>query len=115
MRLRKITIGSRLERRFIQFWTCLGGPPLEREFMFHGERKWRADFAHLPTRLLLEIEGGIYLSGGGRHNRAAGFIADSEKYLEAVLADWTVVRLCEPQITAPTIERLIAWVRNRSL
>jgi very-short-patch-repair endonuclease len=90
----------------------LAGPELAREHRFHAERKWRSDFAHLASRTLIEIEGGIYLAGGGRHNRGAGFIADTEKYLEATLAGWRVVRLTNAQITAPTIERIIALVRE---
>lgn len=35
---------------------------------------------------LVEIEGRIRVQG--RHNRAAGFNADLEKYLEAGLAGW---------------------------
>ena len=49
---------------------------------------------------------------GRRHNRAAGFAADAEKYLEAALAGWRVLRLTELQITAPMIERIIAFVRT---
>lgn len=102
---------SRLEAKFALFWQSLGGPALERDFRFHAERKWRADFAHVESRTLIEVEGGIFIKGGGRHNRAAGFIADAEKYLEAFLADWNVVRLTEAQITAPNIERIIRRVR----
>jgi len=102
---------SRLEAKFALFWQSLGGPALEREFRFHAERKWRADFANVESRTLMEIEGGIFIKGGGRHNRAAGFIADAEKYLEAFLAGWNVVRLTEAQITAPNIERIIRRVR----
>jgi hypothetical protein len=43
-------------------------------------RKWRAAFAHLPSRTLIEIEGGIYVHG--RHNRGAGFAADLENRAE---------------------------------
>ena len=39
-------------------------------------------------------------------------LADLEKYLEAALAGWRVVRLAEPLITAPMVERLIAFVRG---
>lgn len=104
---------SRLETKFALFWRSLGGPELEREFRFHPERKWRADFAHIESRTLIEIEGGIYVQG--RHNRAAGFIADAEKYLEAFLAGWAVVRLTSAQISTPTVERLIAAVRARGV
>ena len=82
--------------------------------MFHAERKWRADFAHVESRTLIEVEGGIFIKGGGRHNRAAGFIADAEKYLEAFLAGWNVVRLTEAQITAPNVERIIGCVTGRT-
>jgi very-short-patch-repair endonuclease len=99
---------SRLESKFALYWRGLGGPELEREFRFHPERKWRADFAHIESRTLIEIEGGIYIQG--RHNRAAGFIADTEKYLEAALAGWRVLRLTERQITSAIIERIIALV-----
>ena len=111
---RATTRSSRLEARFALYWSGLGGPELKREFVFHPERKWRADFAHLESKTLLEIEGGVFIKGGGRHNRAAGFIADAEKYLEAFLAGWNVVRLTEAQITAPLIERLIRRVLENS-
>ena len=46
--------------------------------------------------------------GFGRHNRAAGFNADLEKYLEAGLSGWRVFRIGPDQITMPIIERLAA-------
>ena len=104
---------SRLETKFALYWRSLGGPELEREFRFHPERKWRADFAHIESRTLIEIEGGIYIQG--RHNRAAGFIADAEKYLEAFFAGWAVVRLTSAQISTPTVERLITAIRSRGV
>jgi very-short-patch-repair endonuclease len=99
---------SRLESRFELLWRALCGPPLEKEFRFHPVRKWRADFAHLPSRTLIEIEGGIYVNG--RHNRGAGFAADLEKYLEAALAGWRVVRLGPNELTTLHVERLVALV-----
>ena len=93
------------------FWRSLGGPGLTPEFRFDPERRWRADFAHVESRTLIEIEGGIFLAGGGRHNRASGFAADTEKYLEAALVGWRVLRLTDPQITAPIVERIIAFIR----
>ena len=96
---------SRLEDRFLLLWQLAKGPPLEREFRFHAERRWRADFAHLASRTLIEIEGGIYVNG--RHNRGAGFSADLEKYLEACLAGWRVFRLGPDQITMANVERLV--------
>jgi very-short-patch-repair endonuclease len=99
---------SRQERRFLLYWQSLGGPELEREFRFHQTRKWRADFAHIESRTLIEIEGGIYIQG--RHNRPQGFAADAEKYLEAALDGWRVLRLTELQITASIVERVIRFI-----
>lgn len=89
----------------------MGGPPLEREYRFDPKRRWRADFAHLPSRTLIEIEGGIWIRG--RHNQAAGFIADMEKYLEAALAGWTVIRLADVHLEVGLSTRLRDFVLNR--
>lgn len=102
--------GSKLESRFLLLWRVAQGPPLEREFRFHPHRKWRADFAHVASRTLIEIEGGIFLAGGGRHNRGGGYAKDAEKYLEAVLAGWTVLRLTQVQLELDFIERIVAWL-----
>ena len=99
---------SRLEYRFLLLWRVAQGPPLEREVRFHTSRRWRADFAHMGSRTLIEIEGGIFIPGGGRHNRGGGYAKDAEKYLEAVLAGWTVIRLTEKQLEIGVIERIVA-------
>lgn len=62
-----------------------------REFKFHQTRKWRFDFAYPEIRLAVEVEGGIW--SGGRHTRGAGFEGDCEKYNEAAVDGWRVVRL----------------------
>jgi len=113
-RLRSKTLGSRLEAKFALYWRGLSGPELQREFVFHAERKWRADFAHVASKTIFEIEGGVFIKGGGRHNRAAGFIADATKHIEAFLGGWSVVRLTEEQITAPIIERLIRRINGQA-
>ena len=97
---------SKLEERFLFLWKFAKGPPLEREYRFDAKRRWRADFAQLEARVLIEIEGGIWING--RHNRAAGFNADLEKYLEAGMQGWRVFRLGPEQITMENVERLVA-------
>lgn len=105
---------SRLESRFLFLWRVAGGPPLEREVRFHPTRRWRADFAHLPTRTLIEIEGGIFMRKGGRHNRGGGYAKDAEKYLEAAMQGWTVLRLTEKQLEIGLIERVVGYLRSRN-
>lgn len=103
-RLRYRCKSSKLERRFELLWLILNGPELVREFQFHPERKWRVGFAHIPTRTLIEIEGGIWIQG--RHNRGAGFITDIEKYNEATFSDWRVFRLADVHLTIETVGRI---------
>ena len=86
---------------------------MEREFRFHAERRWRADFAHLESRTLIEIEGGVWVNG--RHNRAAGFNADLEKYLEAGLLGWRVFRFGPDQITRENVARLVTMLQAPGL
>ena len=104
--------GSKLESRFLLLWRVAQGPPLEREVKFHATRRWRADFAHMGSRTMIEIEGGIFIPGGGRHSRGPGYAKDAEKYLEAVLAGWTVIRLTERQLELDFIERIVAWINT---
>ena len=101
---------SPLETRFAATWNALGGPPLEREYHFHPVRKWRSDFAHLPSRTLIEIEGGVWSQG--RHVSPQGFVKDAEKYLEAALGGWQVLRLTPKQLNATTISRILSYVRD---
>ncbi len=109
---KKAKAPSHLEARFAAAWDALGGPPLVREYRFHPTRRWRADFAHLSSRTLIEIEGGVW--SRGRHVSPQGFVKDAEKYLEAALAGWQVLRLTTKQLTTATIARIIAYVRDRN-
>lgn len=101
---------SPLEAQFHQLWQMLGGPELEREFRFEPMRRWRADFAHLASKTLLEIEGGI--EKGGRHNRAKGFVLDAIKYNWATMRGWRVVRLTSAMLTPDYIESIIKWMEG---
>ena len=60
------------------------------------------------SRTLIEIEGGIWIQG--RHNRAEGFLADIDKYFEAALAGWAVLRLSERQLTLEAVDRIARFV-----
>lgn len=63
------------------------------EFRFDPKRKWRADFCWITDtkKLIIEVEGGIWTKG--RHSRPIGFIKDCEKYNEAILRGFAVMRI----------------------
>lgn len=62
-----------------------------REFKFHPKRKWRFDFAFPNQKVAIEFEGGVFLPKA-RHTSSIGYSGDVEKYREAVLLGWKVLR-----------------------
>lgn len=91
-----------------------------REQCFHLLRKWRLDFIITEvgektiwdsvdcvnmSRLAVEVEGGTWSSG--RHTRGAGFAADCEKYNEATLAGYRVLRVTTQQAEDGTALALV--------
>ena len=85
---------------------CRGAPPFVREHPFAAglvfrngkERRWRFDFAWPLHLVAVEIEGlnvrrvNGRLQVGGRHVSIDGFREDCEKYAEALLLGWRVLR-----------------------
>jgi len=74
--------------------TCrsLGIPAPVAEHRFHPDRKFRFDYAWPEQRLALEIEGGIWRKGGGAHSHPQNIERDIEKYSEAAVLGWRIVR-----------------------
>ena len=82
-------------------------PAPEREYRFRPPRRWRFDFAWPAQKLAVEVEGGIYR--GGRHTSIAGFTGDCEKYNEAALDGWRVLRVTPAQVDSGAA---IDWLRR---
>ena len=68
----------------------------EQEFKFHPTRKWRADFHLKGRKILVEVEGGIW--SNGRHTRGKGYLGDLEKYNEATMMGYQVIRFSTEQV-----------------
>jgi hypothetical protein len=60
------------------------------EHKFHPTRKWRADIAIPTLKALIEYEG--ISSAKSRHTSITGFSNDCEKYNQAQLIGWKVLR-----------------------
>ena len=71
-------------------------PEPETEYVFAPPRKWRFDFAWPDHMVAVEIEG--ITRDGGRHQKMRGFIADAEKYEQAMLLGWKVYRVPGPWV-----------------
>lgn len=84
-------------RTLIAQCRALGCPDPSLEWDFRADRRWRFDLAWDRWGIAAEIEGGVHTHG--RHTRAAGFVADAEKYNSAICMGWQVIRIPTPMIT----------------
>lgn len=104
---------SNLEESLAQQLT-LCGITFEREYRFDKVRHWRFDFAWPDQKLAVECEGAVWAHG--RHTRGSGYIADLEKYNEATLQGWRVLRYYSDAISSGAaltqIEAALGLVRE---
>jgi very-short-patch-repair endonuclease len=100
-----------LTAAFEQVWQALEGPELVIEYRFHAARQWRADYAHIGARVLIELEGGVW--SGGRHNRGQGYINDCQKYNAATALGWSVFRLATGMIAVDNVQPIINHINKR--
>jgi len=66
----------------------------QQEYRFHPTRKWRFDYAWPSHRVAVEIDGGQWITNGGRHNRDS----DREKLNNAAAMGWRVLRFSTQQV-----------------
>lgn len=93
------------------------GPAPVTEFVFHPVRDWRFDYAWPAAKVAVEMEGGTFKRGGrSRHTTAVGHHEDCNKYNEAALLGWCVLRYTAKHMAespVPVVEQ-VAWaIRSR--
>jgi len=94
----------------------LTGYSFEHEYRFHPTRKWRFDYANFDLKVAIEIEGGVW--SNGRHTRGKGYIGDMEKYNNAQLLGWVVLRYTHEQLQQQATYKQIkdmCEIRNEQL
>ena len=77
--------------------------PFQAEYRFHPTRKWRFDLCLPSCMVAVEQEGAVWT--GGRHTRGSGYLKDMEKYNEAAILGWFVLRFTPEQIRNGTALR----------
>lgn len=75
---------------------------------FLDGRKHKGDAINESEKILIEIEGGLWIRG--RHNQPIGYINDMEKYNLATLQGWRILRYT-PETLRKTPWKLIKDVR----
>lgn len=79
----------------------VGLPEPTPEHRFAPPRKWRLDWAWPDEKIALEQEGGVWIQG--RHSRGAGMVKDFEKYNQAAVLGWRVLKATPQQIASGDI------------
>lgn len=89
---------SELELVMLVDLRSLGLEP-DREYPFHPVRNWKFDFAFPLAKIAIEIEGGTHATWyRSRHVSTAGYAEDCDKYNEASLLGWTLLRFTSQQV-----------------
>lgn len=97
---------SHLEKQFEDLWRSLyPNIVLKKEYQFLKDRKFRFDFAHRPSRVAIEIQGGIWMAKAG-HNTGGGLTRDFEKLNLAILQRWRVFFLSDAMITKEWLSKI---------
>lgn len=94
---------TKWEDRFRVLIKGLGAPPWHEQYVFHPTRKWRFDFAWPDRKIAFEMEGAIWMRGGGGHSHPLGIEKDIEKMNAAVILGWAVVRVTGKMLHARTL------------
>ena len=83
---------------------CL--PDFIREYKAIEGRKFKWDFAFLSQRLLVEVQGGVFMRRGG-HTSGVGVTRDCEKHNLAMLAGWKDLLVTSQMVKDG---RALAWI-----
>ena len=95
---------SPLERLFLELWEKCGGVELEREVELVQGYKFRCDFVHELSKLVIEIQ------GARDHTSIKGFHRDNFKHLELAKLGYRVITLDRKLINETNIKFLVGMV-----
>ncbi len=54
-------------------------------------KRWRFDYGFEPFRVIVEIDGGIHIAGGGAHSHPTDILRNMRKRNDAALLGWAVL------------------------
>jgi len=104
---------SNLERSFA-FALKAVGIEMEQQYKFHPTRRWRMDFAHVESKVCVEIDGGEFVNGA--HNRGSQMARDYEKRNAAIELGWAIFQLTGAMVKNDPVgwaERVKAVIERR--
>lgn len=105
---------SNLEKKAEELLRKAGFNSFEIEYRF-CKRFWRFDFAWPEHKVALEVEGGVWKGKRGGHTSGMGYSKDCEKYNEAAVRGWKVIRVTNLHLKEEKLEEWIGAVVPRTL
>lgn len=81
--------------------------PDEREYRAIPERRFKWDFAYVSHRLLIEVQGAVWVKGG--HSTGTGINRDCEKLALATINHWYTIAVTKDQIRSGDA---VAWIES---
>ena len=77
------------------------------------KRKFKIDFAHLPSKTGIEIQGGRWIKGG--HTSGNGMFTDCEKSLLCAQYGWLIIPIVDKMISEEYIEIIYSVISERNI
>ena len=106
---------SNLELEFASLWVeYFPDIDLHSEYPFAKPRRFRFDFAHLPSKIAIEIQGGVFMPNSG-HNNGASLVNEYEKLCLASYLGWRIFFLSSVTVSDENIYKLIATAIRESM
>lgn len=108
-------MSSELEITFANLWiTYYPEIDLHSEWRFAPPRRFRFDFAHLPSKIAIELQGGIF-NPNTRHINGAALLKEHEKLNLAALLGWRIFYISTKTVNDIAIYEQIAQAIRQSL
>jgi very-short-patch-repair endonuclease len=105
---------SELEITFANLWVAYYPEiHLHSEHRFASPRRFRFDFAHLPSKIAIELQGGIF-SPNTRHINGAALLKEHEKLNLAASLGWRIFYVSTVTVNDQYIYEQIAKVIQQS-
>jgi hypothetical protein len=99
---------SNLELEFASLWVeYFPEIDLHSEYPFAKPRRFRFDFAHLPSKIAIELQGGIFMPNA-RHNNGAALVKEYEKLCLASSLGWRIFFLSSVTVSDENVYKQIA-------
>jgi hypothetical protein len=85
-----------------------GLPQPDAELRFAPPRRWRFDYAWPLQKLALEVQGGLFIPGGGRHSRGPALLKEHEKLNEAAILGYRIIYVTPTQMRDGSVLDVVA-------